>query len=212
MNRILIAAFAMASLAACDNVMPKKAPEAAAPEAAAPEVVDTPPAEVKANAISGTDGDDTLSGTDGADTIEGGGGNDRIQGLAGKDKLYGGTGNDVLNGGPGADVLVGGPGKDILIGAAGPDTLKGRAGKDVFRFTTGWGMDVVTDFAESDLLDFSRLSLQGAGETPDVAFAKLSITADDADTLIMITGDEANVVRLKGVAPSAVSVNSFRFE
>tara|TARA_R110002020_G_scaffold224599_1_gene434185 strand:+ start:64704 stop:65297 length:594 start_codon:yes stop_codon:yes gene_type:complete len=197
MNRMLIAALALTSLAACDKVMPKKTPEPSAAEvvvaASVPEI----------NAIAGTGGNDTLNGTEGRDLIKG---------RAGKDKLNGLAGNDTLNGGGGADILDGGPGNDVLIGGAGNDTLTGGAGKDTYRFTKGWGMDVVTDFASKERLNMARLRLQSDMETPEAAFAKMSITADGADTLIKITGDDANVIRLQGVKPSALSVANFRFK
>lgn len=197
MNRILIAVLALTSLAACDKGGAKDAPEAAPSEIVAAK----PVAEI--NAIAGTDGNDTLDGTEGRDSIEGG---------AGKDKLNGLGGNDTLNGGGGADMLDGGPGNDVLIGGAGNDTLTGGAGKDTYRFTKGWGMDVMTDFESKERLDMARLGLQSDTETPEAAFAKLSITADGTDTLIKITGDDANVIRLQGVKPSALSVANFRFK
>ena len=197
MNRMLIAALALTSLAACDKGGAKDAPEAAPSKI----VAATPVAEI--NAIAGTDGNDTLDGTEGRDSIEGG---------AGKDKLNGLGGNDLLYGGGGADVLRGGPGKDLLVGGRGRDTLTGGPGKDTYRFTKGWGIDIVTDFAANERLDMVRLRLQSDTETPEAAFAKLSITADGTDTLIKIAGDDANVIRLQGVQPSALSVANFRFK
>lgn len=53
--------------------------------------------------------DDALTGTDGANTIFGQPGQDTLTGLAGDDTLDGGYSSDTLNGGAGNDTLIGGP-------------------------------------------------------------------------------------------------------
>ena len=76
-----------------------------------------------AQAISGTQGNDTLTGTRQADQIYGLNGNDTLNGRARGDELYGGAGNDTLNGSGGNDDIYGGSGQDNLFGGAGDDFL-----------------------------------------------------------------------------------------
>jgi len=70
-----------------------------------------------------------------------------IYGTYGDDELYGGDGDDNLQGGAGNDTLDGGDGGDTLTGGAGNDTLSGGLGSDEFIFNTGFGNDIITDFA-----------------------------------------------------------------
>jgi Ca2+-binding RTX toxin-like protein len=123
--------------------------------------------------LAGRDGADTLTGGDGNDTIEGGTGADNLSGQAGFDlisyasaenaitldlaSLATRTGEAALDtiqtsfegiiGTAFADTLAGTTGANILEGGAGDDRLSGRAGADTFAFRSGFGSDVVTDFA-----------------------------------------------------------------
>lgn len=61
-----------------------------------------------------------------------------------------GTGNvldNILVGNIGANKLYGGDGADRLDGRAGADALTGGLGADTFVFRSGYGNDVITDFA-----------------------------------------------------------------
>ncbi|MCR5873052.1 hypothetical protein LRS10_01875 [Phenylobacterium sp. J426] len=102
--------------------------------------------------LHGGQGNDVLYGNDGADVLFGDRGDDFIHGGRGDDVLDGGDGSDALAGGQGNDVLRGGGGDDVLSGDRGNDTLAGGAGADLFRFASGGGADVVSDFnaAEGD--------------------------------------------------------------
>ncbi len=139
------------------------------------------------NAIAGSDGNDVIYGRGnvdglyggyGGDTIYGGDGNDlvkgdadadRLYGDAGNDRIYGGSGNDALVGGydsdtlygdSGNDRLSGGTGRDQLWGGTGSDTLTGGSSADLFRFSTGFGRDTITDFrwSEADKVDLRGVS------------------------------------------------------
>ena len=57
-------------------------------------------------AISGSQGNDTLTGDGGPNRIDGNDGHDTITGLGGADTLNGGTGSDTLDGGSGGDVVL----------------------------------------------------------------------------------------------------------
>lgn len=117
-------------------------------------------------ALSVTDGFDTIFGGSGDDTIIGGGDGDWLEGGVGADWIYGdyknGTGNgaDTLHGGAGIDRLFGGAGNDDLWGDGGNDFLTGGAGADTFHFTKGdtgprWhNSDEIEDFALADFIHF----------------------------------------------------------
>ncbi|SDG43841.1 Ca2+-binding protein, RTX toxin-related [Onishia taeanensis] len=127
-------------------------------------------ADVKAQVLTPTDGDDyligyasddELHGGRGADRLEGGGGNDTLRGDEGADRLEGNEGDDLLQGGIGDDRLYGGNGADVLVGSAGNDTLYGGEGSDTYRFDKGWGSDVIRDIghyrdyqADTDVIAF----------------------------------------------------------
>jgi Ca2+-binding RTX toxin-like protein len=94
-------------------------------------------ATIKAKAILGTAGADTLYGYAITDNLNGGAGNDLIYARSGNDTLNGGTENDTLYGEDGDDVLDGGLGTDTLNGGNGNDTLKGSEGNDNLSGDTG---------------------------------------------------------------------------
>ena len=107
------------------------------------------------DSISGGNGNDKLYGGSGNDTLIGGSGNDSLNGYTGNDKLSGGDGNDTLLGGAGSDSLNGGAGDDTLWGGIGNDTLKGGTGADLFIYNSGEGKDIISDFANDDLLQIT---------------------------------------------------------
>ena len=77
--------------------------------------------------------------------------------------LTGNNGANVLTGLNGADALHGGAGADKLAGGQGNDTLTGGSGADTFVFSTGGGVDQVTDFsvAEGDVLRLNHALWSG---------------------------------------------------
>jgi Ca2+-binding RTX toxin-like protein len=115
-----------------------------------------PFANVMAEIMDGTRGDDILSGskvsintvgsnnTQLDDFIYGDNGNDTIYGQDGSDHLSGGDGNDIIYGGNGGDYIQGGQGNDKIYGGDGNDELVGGPGADYF--DCGPGLDVVKDF------------------------------------------------------------------
>jgi Ca2+-binding RTX toxin-like protein len=64
---------------------------------------------------------------------------------AGDDLVLAGAGDDLVRGGVGNDALYGGAGADTLHGDAGHDLLAGGHGSDVYRFSRGFGNDVIDD-------------------------------------------------------------------
>ncbi|MBC6981701.1 calcium-binding protein [Caulobacter sp. 17J80-11] len=112
-----------------------------------------------------------------------GAGDDLYDGVGGTQLggVYGGAGDDVLTGGSGADVFDGGMGADILVGGAGADTLTGGSGADVFRFATGSGADVITDFSVAE----DRIQT-------DLSY---TLSQQGADTLVSFAGGGSVVLR-----------------
>src|SRR5690606_37354305 len=100
---------------------------------------------------------------DGSQGLQSGG---AIDGRSGDDQLSAGSGRQGLFGGAGADVLSGGAGDDVIVGGAGNDTLSGGSGNDEFRFQSGDGHDVITDFTAGgaedriEITDFTSYQLQ----------------------------------------------------
>ena len=76
----------------------------------------------------------------------------RSIGLSGNHKILGGAGADTLLGGSVADSLSGGTSADRLEGNAGADVQSGGAGADKFVNALGGGHDLITDFADTDIV------------------------------------------------------------
>ena len=105
----------------------------------------------KANAKSGTDGNDVLLGLGGNDTLLGGRGEDFIRAGAGRDTVSGGQRDDVLYGEGGDDVISGDSGDDNLFGGDGDDTMNGGTGNDVMDGDDG--DDIMNGGAGDDTMD-----------------------------------------------------------
>ncbi len=99
-------------------------------------------------------------------SVFGQGGNDTITATNASARTYNGdAGNDTLNGGTQNDILNGGADNDTLVGGLGNDSLTGGIGNDTFRFASGFGNDVITDFSGggADKIDLSAFGLGGIG-------------------------------------------------
>jgi Ca2+-binding RTX toxin-like protein len=95
-------------------------------------------------AVSGTNGNDTLIGNAADNILDGSAGNDSLFGGDGADTLLGDIGDDMLEGGDGADYLDGGDGDDILLGGIGDDFFRDSTdfgGAD--HFDGGEGTDTI---------------------------------------------------------------------
>ena len=116
------------------------------------------------------------------------------------DVINGQNGNDTLNGLSSNDLLRGGDGDDILIGGFGQDTLVGGDGNDIYAFAPRTGIDLITDF--TDTQDAIALS-------DDLSFADLTITQGTGgsaeDTLINITSSNELLAILSGVQASTIT-------
>ncbi|MGC1495983.1 MAG: calcium-binding protein [Sulfitobacter sp.] len=119
--------------------------------------------------LFGGTGNDNAFGGDDNDALFGESGHDRLVGDDGDDRLFGGSGNDTLFGGQGDDSLFGGGGFDILNGSTGNDTMAGNFNADIFVFTDfsgGFGVDVITDFAATNV--FERIDLSNVAAITDL--------------------------------------------
>ena len=154
-------------------------------------------------AINGGNGADLLTGTNADERIDGGNGADTLSGGQGADTLIGGNGADSLDGGAGADSLSGDNGADILKGGAGSDVLSGGNGGDTFVFGAGSGHDIVTDFANSDQVQFDH-TLFGN-------FAEVQAHAHQVGADVVISYDAANDLTLQGVSLSSLKASDFLF-
>lgn len=109
---------------------------------------------------TGVAADDTLISIEGAigsayrDDLRGDDARNVFFGGGSGDHLYGRAGNDRLDGGSGFDHLVGGNGRDILTGGTGNDRFVFQNAGQTSR---GSDRDVITDFADGDLIDLYRI-------------------------------------------------------
>ena len=150
---------------------------------------------------------DTLLAGEGDDALFGEGGDDVLDGQGGDDRLNGGPGNDLVEGNIGNDALRGGAGFDTLFGGAGNDTLTGDFNADTFVFADGFGTDLITDFAATNL--FERIDLTGVSAID--SWADLSanhIVQDGADIRITAGPD---TLTLAGVAFADLDPGDFVF-
>ncbi len=87
--------------------------------------------------VYATEYDDWMTAwSDNGISLHGDGGNDNLTGGAGDDTLFGGIGNDTL---------IGNDSEDILDGGEGNDFLYGGLGNDIYRFSIGYGSDIIED-------------------------------------------------------------------
>ncbi len=168
---------------------------------------------IPTQAVTGTDGNDSLTGGPSRDTLSGGAGNDTLEGLGSNDLLQGGTGDDALIGGDGADTLEGGTGDDVLTGGDGADILEGGTGNDRFVFGSASEMnyDRILDFGPGDRLDLSALNAHFLGEgaftgsvsNPGRAELRVYYSADTTTVVLDSNGDGVADVGmwLNGVVP-----------
>lgn len=109
--------------------------------------------------------------------------------------VSGGSANDTLTGGAGAQAFSGNAGNDTIRGLGGNDQATGGAGADTFVFeaTAGAnGLDTITDFSTSDVLDFTAFA---GANTPTATVADTS-TANQAvatDNVFVVTDADGSI-------------------
>lgn len=83
------------------------------------------------------------------DSVTGSRISDKIESGAGGDLVHAGAGADSLDGGTGNDRLFGDAGNDYIFGGTNRDRMTGGSGSDSFHFSSGNGIDTITDFDAS---------------------------------------------------------------
>ncbi|RDV07388.1 tandem-95 repeat protein [Sphingorhabdus pulchriflava] len=124
-------------------------------------------ADVRTNAVAGTDGNDALFAFLSGSTLAGGEGNDRLRGYIGDDILIGGRGNDQLG--------------DIF-------------GRDEFRFSRGDGHDFVT-IGDPQISNVSASETKTIAFDNSVTLADLSFEQSDEGhaLVIRVTGEDQSI-------------------
>jgi Ca2+-binding RTX toxin-like protein len=100
--------------------------------------------------------------------------------------MLGGTGQDTLTGGIAADLLVGNAGDDVLQGGLGNDTLLGGAGSDTYKYTTGDGLDTITDKDGQGSIAYDGLTLTGGSQYGD---ARVHRSADGKHLHVQVNSE-----------------------
>src|SRR5690606_23341791 len=115
-----------------------------------------------ANVLTGLAGSDTLNGQGGSDTAgyadaDAGVAVSLLTGFTAGGHAAGDTFSSIenLTGSSFNDTLVGDNLANVLTGLAGNDTLRGNGGVDRFAFGDGFGQDVVQDWVNGELFDFT---------------------------------------------------------
>jgi Ca2+-binding RTX toxin-like protein len=135
----------------------------------------------------GTPAADALIGSDRNDTVYAGDGDDQVWSGAGDDLVEGEAGNDYVDGQSGNDTLYGGEGNDQLIGGAGSDLLLGGGGDDKYVYKPGDGQDVI---------DNSGGGTDGVFFSNGIDESRLKFTRDGNDLVITVDEDVEQSVRV----------------
>jgi Ca2+-binding RTX toxin-like protein len=144
------------------------------------------------------------AGNDLVDTSQGSS-NNRLYGQAGDDELFAGN-NDVLLGGEGEDRL--------FIVTQGDNILTGNTGADQFWITTAEvpnSLNTVTDFTSGE-------DVIGVGGFPELTFADLTLTQEEADTIISfgantgLVDEETPIAVLQGIQANSLIPENFIFD
>jgi len=136
-----------------------------------------------------------------------GGGNDIYDGRQGalNGSVDGYDGNDILLAGAGSQHLFGGFGDDVLSGGAGADQLTGGQGRDTFRYETGFGADVITDFENGAAHDFIAIAGYTSFQSLTQSGSDVLITFSATDTLLVKNAMVADVNAALGFGAAAIA-------
>ena len=111
------------------------------------------------DAITGSEGSDSLNGGDAEDLMFGNGGDDTMQGGDNADRLQGDGGDDQLSGDNGADYIEGGRGNDVIFGGTNADTIKGGGGNSA----NASPKTSSADMSQTDFAKFLESKVDGKG-------------------------------------------------
>jgi Ca2+-binding RTX toxin-like protein len=197
------------------------------------------------NTLTGTSGNNRLDGAQGADTMVGGNGNDLyivdnvgdvVSELAngGRDTVHSsvsfnlaanvenltltGSADAAATGNALANILIGNDGNNRIEGGAGNDLLMGQAGADVYRFSAGFGQDVVQDttfVTENGVLQpDSSVDVIEFDSTISSADIAVELSADDPRDLwlnVTSTGDRITLRNYLADETGADYIEEIRF-
>jgi Ca2+-binding RTX toxin-like protein len=104
--------------------------------------------------VEGDEGNDVVCAHDGNDRVEGGSGIDVVNGNQGDDNVQGGEGDDVVRGGKGNDRVMGGEGNDAVYGDLGFDELTGGGGEDTFVLRAEFEISLQVSLSSAIIADF----------------------------------------------------------
>lgn len=115
--------------------------------------------------------------------------------------VYSGNGNDTIATGSGDDIILGEAGDDEISAGLGNDQITTGTGNDTIFFSSGFGVDVITDFENrSDIIDFSGTGLE---------FDDLTITQVGLD--VRIEDGSGNILILESEYLGNISAADFIF-
>lgn len=106
------------------------------------------------DSVEGDEGNDVVCAHDGNDRVEGGSGIDVVNGNQGDDNVQGGEGDDVVRGGKGNDRVMGGEGNDAVYGDLGFDELMGGGGEDIFVLRAEFEISLQVSLSSAIITDF----------------------------------------------------------
>ena len=111
-----------------------------------------------------------------------------------------------LIGTPDDNVMNGTVGNDFFNGLAGDDVLNGGPGDDAFRFSAGFGQDIVVGFtagaAGDDVIEFAGVFS---------GFDEVLAASHQVGSNVIIEADDENGVALIDVALASLNQDDFRF-
>ncbi|MEA2385134.1 MAG: hypothetical protein QOH72_5105 [Solirubrobacteraceae bacterium] len=175
--------------------------------------------ETNVEAVTGTQGDDTITGNDVGNRLSGGSGNDTITGGQGTNALRGGAGDDTLTAGNSGDALVGGPGVDTINGGAGDDNISAADGV-ADKITCGAGTDSVSADATDTFAvpgDCEEVTIAGASVPDPVPTTTTEGAVTTTDTSVIFVPALGSIVpvlapgkaSIADLTPPAASIRSF---
>ena len=148
-------------------------------------------------AIGGT----SFSSQTGLDTLQE---IENVIGSSGGDRITGNGAANLFDGFSGNDTIDGFGGNDTIIGGAGNDSLRGGTGDDVFVFRSGFGKDLVGDFALGTPANHDTLDLRGLGFASVAAV--LAATDLGPNAVIHVGVDD---ITLSGVTKAQLAAASY---
>ena len=149
--------------------------------------------------INGSDGIDYIKNTGKKSTVNAGNGNDSINNTAASAKLLGGKGNDTIrnsgasvsiDGGKGNDRIINTGSKVTITAGAGTDTITGSDSYgDFFRFGSGDGKNIITNFGDNDTIQITDGSFKSIAKSGDNAIVSLKSSSNSATITLKGAGN-----------------------